>query len=205
MGKLVWGIGINDRRYLIEDACKNKTTNYQRWVKSLKEITKLDGGVVDDAFINFGSFVDWVNSFENEITYKSMMTWRFLDPINKTFGPKETVFIPVRMRGLLLAMSPKRYETPTHGFPGILYDQALGKYSAQFLTRNSPEYRKYGKFRVTPEEAYEDYRTFWNNYAKHLLETHQGKLDNRVKIRMSDFVLPTVEEVKSLRLQSVEL
>lgn len=178
MGKLVYGVGINDGKY---PATLNgiNTKEYSLWYNMLKRCYSVKyhetrptyvGCNVSDNFNQYSYFHEWCQnqigfegcdfSLDKDLIYKG----------NKEYNENNCVFIPIEINSVLIKRQSDRGLLPI----GVTKN---GKnYKAQ-CSYNGVQ-KHLGTF-DTPELAFNAYKTFKEAYIKELAEKYKGTIDAR--------------------------
>ena len=178
MGKLVYGVGINDGKY---PATLNgiNTKEYSLWNNMLKRCYSVKyhetrptyvGCNVSDNFNQYSYFHEWCQnqigfegcdfSLDKDLIYKG----------NKEYNENNCVFIPIEINSVLIKRQSDRGLLPI----GVTKN---GKnYKAQ-CSYNGKR-KSLGTF-TTPELAFNAYKTFKEAHIKELAEKYKGTIDAR--------------------------
>jgi hypothetical protein len=186
MKKLVYGVGINDRKYTTTVDGKTRK-EYALWVNMLercysenhhkKRPTYL-GCTVSDSFKDYTYFFEWCQtqigfgifgySLDKDLIYKG----------NREYSEDNCVFIPNELNMLLTKRQLDRGTFPI----GVSKD---GKnYRAQ-CSYNGIR-KNIGTF-TTPELAFNAYKTFKEAHIKELAEKYKTTIDQRAYLALMNY------------------
>ena len=133
--KLVYGIGINDADYVVEQRVGGKRTvcpSYRKWVDMLtrcysakyhEKHTTYSGCSVTEEWLTFSNFKRWMDRQEWE---GMQLDKDLLVEGNKIYNPKHCLFIPSKLNTLLTDSSAIRGEWPI----GVSFNKKAGKFRA---------------------------------------------------------------------------
>lgn len=178
MTKLVYGVGINNRKYPVKVKGKNLKV-YDTWRHFLqrcycperqrKNPTYI-GCQASENFKNYSYFYEWC---QNQIGFDredSQLDKDFLIKGNKLYSEDTCLFLPRRLNTILLSCRSARGKLPV----GVSAHQ--GKFLARCCTDKSSTH--IGVFN-TPEEAFQAYKQAKEAYLKTQAEKWEGKIDIR--------------------------
>ena len=183
MSKLVYGVGINDLRYLE----KNKgTKEYSLWCdmlrrcyeeKYLERFPTYRGSKVSDEWLIFSNFKRDINSMKN--FEKSKEDWVLDKDIlsdTKTYSKETCCFIPESLN-IFIANIPKEYKAT--------FDKRWNVYYAYCSDVHGN--KKYlGRYR-TLVEAHKVYSEFKSVVIQNTIDFYQGVLDDKVILNLKGF------------------
>ena len=186
MGKLVWGVGFNDRTRPAKVDGKI-VKEYQLWQDMLKRCFSekyqtryptYKGCNVSDNFLHYSFFYDWC---QEQIGFGKVddkgRCWQldkdllFVD--NKTYSESTCVFVPQEINLFFNEYGNARGEYPL----GVYFNKASGKFQARCCVNGV--IRSLGYFN-TPQEAFAVYKPFKENLCKQLALKWQSEIDERL-------------------------
>jgi hypothetical protein len=178
MSKLVYGVGINDGKYLATLNGIN-TKEYRLWTSMLercysekvhiKQPTYI-GCTVSDNFKQYSYFHEWC---QNQIWFGNVdfqLDKDLLHKGNKEYNENNCVFIPKHINNLLIKSNSAR------GILPIGVTKHRKNYRAQCSYNGKG--KALGTF-DTPELAFNAYKTFKEAYIKELAEKYKDTIDPR--------------------------
>lgn len=193
IGKLVYGVGINDKtKPVFVDGKPVK--EYDLWKNMLKRCfsEKLQthrptykGCSVSNNFLHYSFFYDWCQDqvgFDN-IDEKGR-NWcldkdlLFID--NKTYSETTCVFVPNEINLFFTDSGNARGQYPV----GVYFHKRDGKFRSQCNVNGKQQYL--GLFN-TPEEAFAVYKPFKEDLCKKLALKWESKIDSRLFNTMMDW------------------
>lgn len=193
IGKLVYGVGINDKtKPVFVDGKPVK--EYDLWQNMLKRCfsEKLQthrptykGCSVSNNFLHYSFFYDWCQDqvgFDN-IDEKGR-NWcldkdlLFID--NKTYSETTCVFVPNEINLFFTDSGNARGQYPV----GVYFHKRDGKFRSQCNVNGKQQYL--GLFN-TPEEAFAVYKPFKEDLCKKLALKWESKIDSRLFNTMMDW------------------
>ena len=186
MGKLVFGVGFNDRTRPANVDGKS-VKEYQLWQDMLKRCfsEKLQtrqptykGCNVSDNFLNYSFFYDWCQEQigfgkvdENGRYWHLDKDLLFVD--NKTYSEAACVFVPNEINSFFTDSGAKRGEYPL----GVYFNKRDGKFTAQCNVNGKRQHLGYFN---TPQEAFTVYKPFKEDLCKQLALKWQSEIDERL-------------------------
>ena len=179
--KLVFNVGVNDRKYPAKINGKN-TKQYNLWKGVIRRCydekfharqpTYLSCSVSDN-FKSYSYFTEWCQfqvgfgldgfQIDKDIVHRN----------NKVYSENTCVFVPREINTFFCDSRAVRGELPV----GVCFHKTHCKYEAYCNVNAKPKYL--GLF-TTPEEAYDVYKAFKENLCKELATKWRGQIDNRV-------------------------
>lgn len=158
--KLLQGVGINDADYKVCTTINGKRAMcpyYRKWVNMLqrcycRKLHKIQPTYAEctvvDGWLTFSVFKEWMKSkvWENCELDKDLLFQG-----NKTYSPKNCIFVPEYINGLLKDSKASRGDWPQ----GVRFHKRDKKYLAEISFKN--ERKHLGSFK-TPDEASEVYK-----------------------------------------------
>lgn len=118
---------------------------------------------VCDEWLNFQNFAQWYEDNYYEIEGEKMnLDKDILVKNNKVYSPDTCVFVPHSINLLFIKRNVDRGDFPI----GVCFDKKNNKYKAQCQIKNSVN-KNLGRYN-TPEEAFQAYKTFKENYIKQI-------------------------------------
>lgn len=184
MSKLVFGIGVNDKKY---PCAKNKVTvkEYAVWQSMLlrcyshirPSTNRYEGCTVSDNFKHYSFFYEWC---QNQVGFgnkdENSNSWHLDKDLlvkgNKVYSEDICVFIPPEVNLLLTKRDSKRGEFPI----GVSWHKSNKTFCAYCSTTEKDKHL--GTF-PTPEQAFQAYKTFKESYIKQVAEQYKDVIDPR--------------------------
>ena len=162
MGRLVYGVGVNDAAYMVSGEVEGRVSwcpYYERWKNMLQRAYCPKGHKRKPTYKNvtvckewctFSVFKEWMEQqdWEGKVLDKDLLM-----PGNKVYGPTVCHFVSVDLNNLLLTSGARRGAHPL----GVSLHAATGKYQAHCNVAGKSTYL--GLFR-TPLEAASVYKAF---------------------------------------------
>lgn len=181
MMNLIYGVGLNDRRYPSTINGKH-TEPYIVWVNMLRRCydqksfayrPTYKGCTVSDNFKNFSYFYEWCHAqpFFGLDTYQ--LDKDIICRNNKVYSENVCVFVPHEINSFFETSGASRGDYPV----GVSFDKARGKYEA--YCRAYGKKQSLGRF-TSPQEAYSVYKTFKESRCRDMANKWRGQIDNRV-------------------------
>ena len=160
-----------------------KTNEYKEWCSMLrrcynekcqnKRHTYKDV-MVDEYFHNFQNFGEWFDENYYEIEGEIMdLDKDILCKGNKIYAPDKCIFVPQRINSLFVKNDVSRGDCPI----GVCYHKASGKYVTQC---NVEDKRKHLGYYNIPEEAFQVYKEFKEQYIKQVADEYKGRIPDRL-------------------------
>lgn len=191
MIKLIYGVGVNDRRYPVYVAGK-PIKEYDVWRQVLvrcydpkyqKKRPSYVGCLVSENFKNFSFFYEWAQKQIGFGQEDYHLDKDLLIKGNKLYSEDTCLFLPSRLNTLLLASKAVRGSLPI----GVCAHN--GKFLAQCLRK--PASHHVGVF-DTPELAFLAYKEAKEAYIKSETQKWQARIDPRAYAALMAYeVLPT--------------
>ena len=186
MGKLVFGVGFNDKTRPANVDGKS-VKEYQLWQDMLKRCLSekyqthkptYKGCNVSDNFLNYAYFYDWCHK---QIGFGKVdekgRSWQLDKDLlfvgNKTYSETACVFVPQEINMLFNEYGNARGEYPI----GVYFDKQNGKFTARCNVNG--KLQNLGYF-DTHEEAFAVYKPFKENLCKQLALKWQSEIDQRL-------------------------
>ncbi len=178
--KLVYGVGINDKKYPAKINGKN-TKQYELWKNMLKrcysEKSKIEnptyaGCTVSENFKNFSYFYEWV---QNQIGFNAdgfQLDKDIIHRGNKIYSENACVFVHQEINLFFTDCRATRGEL----LVGVSFDKARGKYQAQCRVNGK---KKHLGYFTTSQEAYAAYKRFKEYLCKKTANKWQSQIDSR--------------------------
>lgn len=181
MSKLVFGVGINNKKY---PCVNNKITvkEYAVWQSMLLRCYKSKapsyaGCTVSENFKSYSFFYEWCNK---QIGFKSKdiggNCWHLDKDLlvkgNKLYSEDNCVFLPPDINYLLTKRNTKRGEFPI----GVSWHKNNKTFCASCSTVEIDKHL--GSFK-TPEQAFQAYKIFKEAYIKQVAEQYKSQIDPR--------------------------
>ena len=161
-----------------ENGCKTKC--YNTWVSMLRRCydPKLQereptyrGCTVCEEWYNFQTFSQWFENNYYEIPNESMSLDKdILFKGNKIYSPNTCVFVPQNINVLFIKRNKSRGDYPI----GVSYHKQKGKYISNCNFGNSKS--KHLGYFDNPEEAFQVYKKYKENYIKETIDSYKGKI-----------------------------
>lgn len=193
MGKLVFGIGINDNTYPARVDGK-LTREYRLWQNMLSRCTEkfavlnktYGSSSCSDNFKSYSYFYEWCNKqvgFGNKD--ENGKYWQLdKDTIlkgNRFYSEATCVFIPLEINMLLNKSKIARGEYPI----GVCWDKSRGKFTAGCGVGTRLK-KNLGRFSCA-EEAFLIYKQYKEGVVKKAAEKYKGIVDNRVCAALNNY------------------
>lgn len=129
------------------------------------------GCEVCDEWLNFQNFAKWFESNYNYNNLKYELDKDLLYKNNKIYSPNTCCFIPKEINALFTKRQNDRGAYPI----------GVTKTKRGFVARvNNKNKRIQGKYRKTPEEAFQDYKTIKENLIKQKAEKYKNFITKQV-------------------------
>ena len=186
MEKLVYGVGLNDRKYSSR-VNKLNTKEYSLWLTMLQRCydekvwarhqTYKDCAVSEN-FKNYSFFYEWCQGQVgfgdvDDGCHQFQLDKDLLIKGNKVYSEDTCVFLPQEINKMLLKNERKRGDY----IIGVCYDSVRNKFRAK-LTKVNKKYNYLGRFN-TEIEAFNAYKVAKELYIKELAEKWKDKIDTR--------------------------
>lgn len=167
----VFGIGyIGEGKYKSVDS-KKFTKVYRAWHDMIRRCydpkfhkkcpTYIECEVCDE-WLNFQTFAEWFENNYYEIEGEKMALDKdILVKGNKVYSPNTCIFVPQNINKLFTKRDESRGNFPI----GVCYDKRYKKYKVQCKNKGLGYYD-------TPEEAFEAYKTFKEDYIKQIADQY---------------------------------
>ena len=198
MGKLVFGVGFNDKtRPVFVDGKMAK--EYGLWQDMLKRCFSeksqtryptYKGCNVSDNFLNYSFFYDWC---QEQIGFGKVdekgRSWCLDKDLlfvgNKTYSETTCVFVPQEINKFFTDSGNARGEYPV----GVSFNKHSGKFMASCAVNGKRQYLGYFN---TPEEAFTAYKPFKEALCKQLALKWQSEIDERLFNAMMNWSVKSV-------------
>ena len=175
----VYGVGyLGQGKYKSTINSKN-TKEYSEWKSMLqrgydekfhKKHHTYKDVIADEYFHNFQNYCKWREDNYYEIEGETMCLDKdILCKGNKIYAPDTCIFVPQRINTLFIKCDASRGEYPV----GVHYDKQANKYVAFCQVENRPKYLGYYN---TPEEAFQAYKEFKEQYIKQVADEYKDKI-----------------------------
>lgn len=129
---------------------------------------------VHESWHNFQTFAEWVENNYYKIEGQRMeLDKDILCKGNKIYSPDTCVFVPQRINLLFTKRDSIRGNLPI----GVVYDKSRGKYKA-YCNMNGQQ-KHLGRYK-TPQEAFQVYKNFKENYIKEVAEEYKEKIPTKL-------------------------
>ena len=198
MGKLVFGVGFNDKTRPANVDGKS-VKEYQLWQDMLKRCFSekcqtlyptYKGCNVSDNFLNYAYFYDWCHK---QIGFGKVdekgRSWCLDKDLlfvgNKTYSETACVFVPQEVNKFFIDSGNARGEYPV----GVSFNKQKGKFEAYCAVNGKRQHL--GRFN-TPEEAFAVYKPFKENLCKQLALKWQHEIDSRLFNAMMNWSVKSV-------------
>lgn len=196
--KTVYGVGcIGEGEYRVKDENGNITIQYNYWHSMLQrcydEKYKSKRPTYEDKYVceewlNYQNFAKWFdeNYYECNDGYVMDLDKDILFKGNKVYSPDNCVFVSHRINTLFTKRNILRGEYPI----GVSEDKCrfrarcsvFDEYKNKFTSINL------GYFN-TPEEAFEKYKTFKENYIKEVADKYKEQIPEKLYKAMYDYIV----------------
>lgn len=184
--KLVYGVGVNDRKYTTGHGGK-PTKEYVLWFTIIQycynpkfqaKHHKFIGCLVSDNFLNYSKFHEWCHDQTGFGKIDANGRHWHLDkdilvPDNKIYSENICVFVPKDIMAFFNDRSNARGEWPI----GVYFHKPTGKFLAHCNVKGNRQHL--GSFN-TPEDAHAAYKAFKEALCKELANKWRGQIDERV-------------------------
>lgn len=135
--------------------------------------------IVSEEWHNFQNFSDWFQSNYYEIEEERMALDKdILYKGNKIYSPNTCIFAPTRINTLFIKCDKCRGDLPV----GVTYKNK--KYVARCRTNTKLKHLGYYD---TPEEAFQVYKKFKENYIKEVAEEYKKKIPTKLYTAMINY------------------
>lgn len=161
--------GKNTKQYLVWYSMINRV--HEANVLCRTDKTAWVGVDIDERFLNFQYFFEWYN--ENIWSYDCMVLDKdILLKGNKVYSPNTCILVDTRLNSLFTKTTRSRGLYPI----GVYYKKDCGKYRAQcsMITEKGKRQKYLGEY-DTPQEAFEVYKEFKENYIKQVADEYKEK------------------------------
>lgn len=180
---IVFGVGYTGEGiYKVKTNNKN-TKHYSAWYDMLKRCydskyiqqhPTYTGCEVYSLWRNFQVFAGWVDENYYEIEGERMALDKdILCKGNKIYSPDTCVFVPTRINSLFTKRDKCRGDLPI----GVVYDKSRGKYMG-YCDVNGQQ-KHLGRYK-TPNEAFQAYKNFKEQYIKEVAEEYKEKIPQKL-------------------------
>lgn len=186
MSNLVYGIGINERKYPAWDG-KKMLRVYRVWTSMLSRCTceywlkypSYSGTTCSEKFKSYTFFYEWCGE---QIGFNSKdennRSWQLDKDIlvrgNKVYSEDTCCFVPQYINSILTKADAKRGDCPV----GVYWNKRDCKFMASCKTGTKTQ--KYLGYFGTKEDAFHAYKTFKEGLIKHTAIGYKDKIDKRV-------------------------
>ncbi len=138
------------------------------------------GCTVDEEWLNFQNFANWFEYNYYEIEGRQMCLDKdILVKGNRIYSADTCIFVPHRINSLFIKSDKIRGELPV----GVQYYERYKKFRAQCsiydLKENKNKIKSLGHY-DTPEEAFEVYKQFKENYIKEVADYYKDKIPSKL-------------------------
>ena len=198
MGKLVWGVGFNDKTRPSRVDGK-KVKEYDLWQSMLNRCFSekyqtrqptYKGCNVSDNFLNYSFFYDWC---QEQIGFGKVddkgRYWQLDKDLlfvgNKTYSETACVFVPQEINSFFIDSGNARGEYPL----GVSFNKVIGKFMAYCKVNGKIQYL--GLFN-TPQEAFAAYKPFKEALCKQLALKWKTGIDERLFNAMMNWSVKSV-------------
>ena len=127
-------------------------------------------------WLNYSNFKKWYNENYYEIEGEQMALDKdILIKGNKVYSPENCVFVPQRINSLFVKNDANR-----NNLIGVYYDDSknyINKYKVSISVNNKIKY--IGRFN-TPEEAFNAYKQFKEQYIKQIADEYKDKIPKKL-------------------------
>ena len=189
----VYGKGyVGEGNYKSKTSDNTKHTNqYTKWKGmlercydpkySIKNNTYIDCTVCDE-WHNFQNFAEWYDNNYYEIDNEKMCLDKdILIKGNKIYSPDTCVFVPQSINKLFTKRDVRRGDLPI----GAYYKKQNKKYGAVCNIKESV--RKHLGYYDTPEEAFQAYKHFKENYIKQVANEYKDRIPEKLYYAMYEY------------------
>lgn len=193
MGKLVFGIGVNDNTYPAKIDGKY-TREYRLWQNMLSRCSEKVGNLnktyglsaYSENFKSYSYFYEWCNNqtgFNNQD--ENGKYWQLdkdtLIKGNRLYSEDTCVFIPLELNVLLNKSKSARGDYPI----GVCWDKSRGKFTSGCGVGAKLK-KNLGRFSCA-EEAFLVYKQYKEEVVKQAAEKYKGIVDNRVYTALNNY------------------
>ena len=184
-----YGVGyIGEGKYKVKE--NGKTTKcYDAWTNMLKRCyskkfhkkypTYINCEVADE-WLNFQNFAKWYYNNYYEIENEKMCLDKdILVKGNKIYSPETCVFVSEKINSLFTKSNKCRGEYPI----GVSYHKQTGKFVAKCRVYDLKERKRkitHLGYYNTPEEAFNVYKEFKENYIKQVADYYKDKIPSKL-------------------------
>ena len=186
---------VGDGKYVTKENNK-QTASYSSWKDMLRRCydskyhknqpTYVDCFVCNE-WLNFQNFAKWYYENYYEIEGEVMCLDKdILIKGNKIYSPNTCVFVPKLINGLFTKRTKNRGNYPI----GVSYNKRDKKFISQCCTYDYKERKTKSKnlgSYNTPEEAFEVYKEFKENYIKEVADYYKDKIPQRLYNAMYNY------------------
>lgn len=139
------------------------------------------GCKVDDSWLNFQVFAEWVDGNYYEVEGQRMALDKdILCKGNKIYSPDNCVFVPTRINSLFIKRDNDRGDLPI----GVTYNKLNKKYNTSCHMNGKQKHLGYYS---TPNEAFQVYKNFKEDYIKKVAEEYKSKIPTRLYNAMINY------------------
>ena len=170
--------GKTTRSYIVWHDMLNRCYNssYQE-----KNPTYIDCTVCDE-WLNYQNFAKWYEENYYEIENKRMhLDKDILVKGNKIYSPKTCIFAPIDINILFIKNDTIRGDFPI----GVYYNKLRKKYVSQ--CKIGANNIKFLGHYDTPEEAFQAYKQFKENYVKQIANQYKGCIPEKLYYAMYEY------------------
>lgn len=178
MGKLILGIGVNDRS--IPSTINGKTRReYYAWRNMLVRVTSKEyqdknptykDCTVSEIFRHFHLFFAWYTIQVGANLEGYCLDKDLLIKDNKLYSENTCVLLPIAINQLLVKSNSIRGELPI----GVSKDRNVYRASCSI----NGKYVHVGSYN-NPDEAFEGYKSYKEGYIKKMAEDYKSRIDKR--------------------------
>jgi len=192
--RVVNGFGIKGADYPTKDAGK-MLREYTLWASMLDRCTKggwikrphYTGTSCSENFKSYSFFYEWC---QNQVGFKSKdengKTWQLDKDLlikgNKVYSEDVCVFVPSKINKLLTKCDNARGNYPL----GVCLCKQTNKFVAS--CRNNGKSMCLGFF-LTPDEAFQAYKTYKEAYIKEVASEYKSQIDERVYAALMNYTV----------------
>ena len=195
--KIYYGVGyIGEGKFKIHDKNGKITKCYNTWYHMLERCydpkfheknPTYKGCKVYDELLNFQNFGSWFDDNYYEIDGERMCLDKdILNKGNKIYSPNTCIFVPHNINSLFIKSDKIRGDYSI----GVSYHKQTEKFIAQCSVYDYEENKNKNKnlgLYSTPEEAFNVYKEFKENYIKEVAEYYKDKIPSKLYNAMYNY------------------
>lgn len=178
---------LGEGRYNFSDKNGNRTKCEIEWrlifqrcyyEADLKRFPSYRDCSICEDWHNFQNFAEWFEENYYKVNDEHMVLDKdILIKNNKIYSPNTCIFVPERINILFTKTNSKRGLYPI----GVSFDKYANKYSSQcsILVNGIKKQKKIGRFN-TPEEAFNAYKEFKEQYIKQVADEYKDKIPKKL-------------------------